>query len=108
MTAEQAAQYLGITKQSVLNMAHAGKLLSWRAEKQGAFRFPAWQFHDGGRLPGLENVLSALGKESGLDDWGRIGFFLQNHALLNNRRPLDLLRSNKPELVLTAAAAYVE
>jgi len=108
VSAEQAAQYLGVTKQSILNMAHAGKLLSWRAEKQGAFRFPAWQFHEGGRLPGLEDALVALGKESGLDDWGRIGFFLQSNGLLGNRRPIDLLRKNQLDAVLKAATAYVE
>src|SRR5437868_9348721 len=44
MSADEAARYLGVSKQSVLNMYHAGKVLAWRTEKQGAFRFPVWQF----------------------------------------------------------------
>src|SRR5207248_294691 len=82
MSAEEAARYLGFTKQSVLNMYHAGKLLGWRSEKQGAVRFPIWQFADGGRLPGLPAVLAKLNQGNLLDDWGTIGFFLQTHAIL--------------------------
>ena len=59
MSADETARYLGITKQSVLNLYHSGKLLGWRTEKQGAVRFPVWQFSEGRRLPGLEKVLAA-------------------------------------------------
>ena len=52
MSADETARYLGVTKQSVLNMYHAGKLLAWRTEKQGAFRFPVWQFDEHRRLGG--------------------------------------------------------
>jgi hypothetical protein len=81
--------------------------LAWRTEKQGAFRFPAWQFAEGRRLPGLEEVLAKLNTGEVLDDWGKIGFFLQAHGMLADRRPLDLLRENKVEPVLKAAEAYV-
>jgi hypothetical protein len=108
MSADETARYLGVTKQSVLNLYHAGKLLAWKIDKQGAFRFPVWQFADYSRIPGLEVVLARLDEAKVLDDWGKIGFFLQNHGILQNRRPLDLLRENKMELVLKAADAYVE
>lgn len=108
MSADETARYLGMTKQSVLNMYHAGKLLAWKTEKQGAFRFPIWQFEDHRRLTGIEDVLARLNEAQVLDDWGKIGFFLQHHNLLNNRRPLELLRENKLDLVLKAAEAYVE
>jgi len=107
ISADEAAQILGMTKQSVLNLYHAGKVLAWRTEKQGAFRFPAWQFAEGRRLPGLEEVLAKLNTGEVLDDWGKIGFFLQAHGMLADRRPLDLLRENKVEPVLKAAEAYV-
>lgn len=107
LSADEAAQRLGMTKQSVLNLYHAGKVLAWRTEKQGAFRFPAWQFSEGGRLPGLELVLAKLSAGELLDDWGKIGFFLQSHGSLGGRRPLDLLRENKLESVLKAAESYV-
>src|SRR5947208_7015999 len=77
MSADETARYLGITKQSVLNLYHSGKLLGWRTEKQGAVRFPVWQFSEGRRLPGLEKVLAKLAGSGVLDDWGKVGCFLQ-------------------------------
>jgi hypothetical protein len=107
-SADETARYLGITKQSVLNLYHGGKVLAWRTEKQGAVRFPVWQFAEHRRLPGLEAVLAKLNASPILDDWGKVGFFLQTHGLLNERRPLDLLRQNKLDEVLRAAEAYGE
>jgi hypothetical protein len=108
MSAEETARLLGMVKQSVLNLYHQGKLLGWRSEKQGAVRFPVWQFRDGGRFPGLDQVLAKLSDAGILDDWGKIGFFLQQHRLSRSRRPLDLLRENKLDRVLRIAEAYVE
>jgi hypothetical protein len=108
MSADEAARHLGVTKQSVLNMYHADTLLGWRTEKQGAVRFPTWQFSEHRRLPGLQEVLAKLNEAQILDDWAKIGFFLQTHSILNDRRPLDLLREKNLELVLKAAEAYVQ
>jgi hypothetical protein len=108
MSAEETARQLGVTKQSVLNLYHAGELLAWRTEKQGALRFPVWQFAGNRRLPGLKDVLARLNAGGGMEDWGKIGFFLQTHGILGNRRPLDLIRENKLDPVLKAADAYVE
>src|SRR5436190_13759343 len=33
MSADETARYLAITKQSVLNLYHAGKLLGWKTQK---------------------------------------------------------------------------
>ena len=108
MFADETGRLLGMTKQSVLNLYHAGKLLGWRTEKQRAIRFPVWQFVENRRLVGLEEVLAKLNAGGVLDDWGRIGFFLQSHGVVDNQRPLDLLRQNRLDLVLKAAEAYVE
>lgn len=107
-SAEEAARRLNLTKQSVLNLYHAGKLLAWKIAKQGAFRFPVWQFVEGDRLPGVEAVLAIMNAAGILDDWGKIGFFLQTHSSLGDRRPLDLLRENKLDSVLRAARTYVQ
>jgi hypothetical protein len=106
-SAEEAARQLGTSKQSVINLYHAGKVLAWRTEKQGALRFPVWQFDEDRRLPGLEAVLGALSAGDVLDDWGKIGFFLQNQEALEDRRPLDLLREKRLDLVMKAAHGYV-
>jgi hypothetical protein len=107
-SADETARHLGVTKQSVLNMYHADTLLGWRTEKQGAVRFPVWQFSEHRRLLGLQEVLAKLNEAQILDDWGKIGFFLQTHSILNNRRALDLLREKKLESVLKAVEAYVQ
>jgi hypothetical protein len=108
LSADETAHYLGISKQAAIGQYHAGKLLAWKTEKQGALRFPVWQFVDHRRLTGLPEVLEKLNASAMLDDWGKVGFFLQTNGKLNNRRPLDLLRENKLDLVLRAAEAYVE
>ena len=108
LSADETARLLGMTKQSVLNWYHAGRVLGWRTEKQGAVRFPVWQFIENRPLPGLNEVLARLNAGKVLDDWGKLGFFLQTHGLLDNRRPLDLLRENRLDLVLKSAEAYVE
>src|SRR5437867_4121924 len=71
MSADETARYLGVSKQSVLNLYRSGKALAWRTEKQGALRFPAWQFSEGRRLPGLADVLARLNANKVLDDWGK-------------------------------------
>jgi hypothetical protein len=106
LSTEETARLLGVTKQSILNMYHAGKLLAWRSERQSALRFPAWQLEGGRRLPGLDKAIAELNKNSALDDWAKIGFFLQSHSVSNDRRPLDLLREGDLETVLLAAQAY--
>ncbi len=108
MSADEAARYLGMSKQSVLNLYHTGKVLAWRTEKQGALRFPVWQFAEHRRLAGLAEILTKLSEPGVLDDWGKIGFFLQTHGMLDDRRALDLLRDNKLDLVLKAAEAYAQ
>ena len=108
MSAEETARYLRITKQSVLNLYHSAKLVGWRTEKQGAVRFPVWQFHEHARLAGLEKVLAKLNESNMLDDWAKVGFFLQTHGVLKNRRALDVLRSHDVDSVLRAAEAYGE
>jgi len=108
MSAEEVACLLGMAKQSALNRYHQGRLLGWRSGNQGAVRFPVWQFHNGGMLPGIEQVLATLKAGNILDDWGKVGFFLQPHRLSESRRPLDLLRENKFEQVLRIAEAYIE
>jgi hypothetical protein len=43
-----------------------------------------------------------------LDDWGKIGLFLQQHRVSGSQRPIDLLRENEVEKVLKIADGYVE
>ena len=77
-------------------------------ERPGAVRFPIWQFSESRVLPGLQDVLEILNRDSRLDDWGKVLFFLHTSSRLGGRRPLDLLREKKLPEVLLAAEAYAE
>ena len=108
VSSEEAGHLLGISKTAVLKRLQAGRLLGWRSERQGAVRFPIWQFSDGRVLPGLQEVLEILNRDERLDDWGKVLFFLHSSSRLGGRRPLDLLREKKLREVLLVAGAYAE
>jgi len=109
LSSDQAAQFLGISKTAVLKRLAAGRLVAWREERLQAARFPCWQFDERGRvLAGVPEALERLGKDEGLDAWGKILFFLQTQSSLNGKRPLDLLRQGKVKEVCLAAQAYAE
>lgn len=108
ISAEQAARVLGISKTAVIERYKKGQLLGWREARQGAIRFPVWQFDAGGVLKGLTEVLGILSKVPSIDDWGRIMFFLNQRNSLGGKRPLDELRRGKVQLVKRLAWADVE
>ncbi len=109
LTAEEARLVLGgLSKEAVLKRYRKGHLLGWREVRQNAVRFPAWQFIHGNVIPGLAEVLLVLGQNGTLDDWGKIGFFLNRRSSLKNERPLDYLRRGDLEPVKRAALAYME
>ena len=107
MSVHEVARRLKVSKQAVAKLYHGGKVLAWQSQKKGALHFPSWQFAQGKRFDGLEEVLIKLNEAQILDDWGKIGFFLQNHGILAGRRPVDLLREHRLELVMKAVEAYV-
>ena len=105
-TVEQVAGILGIAPQTVVKWHNSGKLLALTFGRRGP-RFPGWQFDLGKAavLPGLEQVLAALGKH---DAWMQNVFFLSANSQLNDRRPLDLLKEGQFELVLHAARSFLQ
>jgi hypothetical protein len=106
LSAEEAARELGISKAAISARYRKGKLIGWHDERQGAVRFPVWQFKDGELLDGLEEVLIALNAGNLLDDIGRMLFFLANHGYLGGERPLDCLRAGDVNKALRAAEGY--
>jgi hypothetical protein len=108
ISAEDAGRVLGISKPAALERYKKGQLVGWRETRQGAVRFPIWQFADGRPLEGLPEVLAILAKAQGIDEWGRILFFLNRRNSLNGKRPLDLLRQSKVSAVKRLAWADVE
>ena len=101
---DELASALRISRQAVDKRRRAGKLL---ALPRGGHRwvFPAWQVARGRTVPGLEEVLAALG---GRDPWSQLIFFLAPDRLLNNRSPLQALRGGDLAAVVRAAEGYGE
>ncbi len=108
LSAEEAGRLLGLVKQAVIDRYNKGRLLGWR-EKQGAIRFPVWQFREDGHvLGGLPEALGVLAQNKRLDDWAKVLFFVNPRDSLKNQRPLDLLRKGEAEHVIELARAQVE
>lgn len=101
---DELASALRISRQAVDKRRRAGKLL---ALPRGGHRwvFPAWQVARGRTVPGLEEVLSALG---GRDPWSQLIFFLTPDRPLGNRSPLQVLRAGDRAAVVRAAERYGE
>ncbi|WP_367875048.1 hypothetical protein [Luteolibacter sp. Populi] len=108
LSADAAAELLGISKAAVLKRYQKGQLIGWREAKQNAVRFPVWQFQDDNLLPGLSEVLELFRTAPWLDDWARVVFFLSPLSSMKGKRPLDLLREGDLRGVLSAAQANLE
>ncbi len=107
ISADQARRFLAdVSKTTILDHYRKGKVLAFKEGR--AFRFPVWQFAEGGGLlPGFGAVLEILHCSPFLSDWGRVNFFLTPRESLEGKRPLDLLRTGKPKPVIGAAHADV-
>lgn len=101
---DEIVRLTGKSKKSLVNLHRSGRLIGWLNDE--ILHFPVWQFTRKRPLRGLGKVLKVLTDGDVLDEWGKLGFFLLNHGLLDERRPLDLLRKNKLKPVLRAAEAY--
>lgn len=93
------AAMLGISRQAVDKRRKAGALIALELGRRG-YGYPAWQVHQGRSLPGLSRVISALPDDTPLM---RMAFLLGPNSWLDERRPLDLLRSGEVEPVIAAA-----
>jgi hypothetical protein len=104
LTGAQAAAHLGISRQMVDKRRHAGRLLAISTGRHG-YRYPIWQFHESGTLPGLEDVLKVLAPH---DSWMQVAFFVNKNERLRGRTPIDALKAGKLENVLDAAVVLGE
>jgi hypothetical protein len=104
LRSEEVAQLLGISRQAVDKRRSKGQLLAVLLGKRGYF-YPLWQFKDGGVLPGLDSVLTALAK---FDHWTQLMFIKTGDLRLDNLTPLECLVAGNIDAVITAAACYGE
>lgn len=100
----EAAHRLGLTRQGVDRRRRAGRLIGLTMGRRG-YAYPVWQFGEIGTLPGLEQVLAALGE---LGSWSQVSWFISPNARLEGSSPLSRLRAGEIEPVVAAARAYGE
>jgi hypothetical protein len=106
VTAPQAAELLGVSRQMPLNRVRDRTLLG--VLDRGAYRFPIWQFDaqgEDGVLPGLPKVLDALEPQP---PFAKLVWLRRPNLTLEGREPLDLLRAREIELLLDVAHAAAE
>lgn len=104
MSSEEVGKMLRLTRQAIDKRRINRKLIAIPQGQRG-FGYPVCQFTPNGPLPGLDQMLSALGRE---DAWMQLLFLLTPNSRLFDRSPLDLLRTGKPAAVITAARTFGE
>jgi len=102
LTSEEVAQLLHITRQAVDKRRSKGQLLGVSLGRRG-YLYPAWQFHSGQVLPGLERVLAAL---KDYDPWTQLMFLKTGDVRLDGATPLERLQAGDIDAVVWAAECY--
>jgi len=93
-----AAKKLGIVRNTVYSMIRSKTLVAF-PDSLGRPCIPVWQFNEEGRvLPGVSECLKVLDGP----EWANMRFFLAKRSDLG-KSPLELLRENKIEEVVTLA-----
>jgi hypothetical protein len=102
VTAGQAAEALGISKQAVHKRLQSGTLFGIMSK--GEFRIPAWQIREGEVVPGISEVLRNLDTT----EWGKMLFFHSENMQLEGHRPMDLILGGDVKAVAAVAALFGE
>lgn len=106
LTAPQAAELLGVSRQTPLNRVKDNTLLA--VLDRGAYRFPVWQFDprgENGVLSGLSDVLDALEPQQ---PFAKLVWLRRSNPTLEGREPVELLRDREIEPVVDAAHGAAE
>lgn len=98
------AKRAGISRETVRKYREKGKLIAWQKDSRN-LRYPAWQAHQGGLLPGLAAVLEVLAPHQ-MTPLALVDYFLSESEELDGARPLDLLRENRTAEVVAHAGRY--
>jgi hypothetical protein len=102
ISAEEAAELHGLSRQGVDYLRKTKAILAWR-HANGKWNYPLWQFDSGRIRPGIRECLKNLATD---DPWGQMIFFLSPRDSLNGNRPLDLIFSKEIEAAISAARRH--
>ena len=95
---QQLADHLGISVPGLTKKRDRGQVF-WLPVGEG-YVYPAFQVGSDGLLPGVREVLAALGDP---DPWVRVNFMLTGDARLGGARPIDVLHAGQVDAVVRAA-----
>ena len=99
------AERLGVkAHETVRNYCEKGWIFAWEKDARN-LRYPVWQIHKGALLPGLAEVLAVLDARA-RSPFAIANYFLSESEELGNKRPLDLLRSQRVDEVVAHAKRY--
>jgi hypothetical protein len=102
-TAGHVARHLGISRQAVDERRRTNGLLA--VETGDDYLYPCAQFTESGVLPGLAEVLQAIGSESG---WTRLSVLLGETLIGPEQSVLEAVRAGDLAAALYAASAWGE
>ncbi len=96
-----AAHLLRTTEAAVRRRWRQYRLMAW--QKGNRMFYPKWQFSGRGMLAGIEEVLQVFRSH---DQWRLMLYFLSKRHSLQQKRPLDLLRTGRVAEVLEHAKLH--
>ena len=106
LAAPWLAVRLGIDPARIDAMRRDGELIAVRDPGSIEWRYPAWQFHEGGVRPGIARIVAAA-REGGLDDPKLYELLMSPRGLheVGRRRLVDLLLEGPVDDVVSALRA---
>lgn len=105
LTAPTVQALLGIDQNTLMAWREDKRLLGVWHETNTAWLYPDFQFDQNGLIEHMPRILAVFDKYYShvwKDTWGIVEWFLSPHALLDDRRPMDLMATS-PQFVLRAA-----
>lgn len=98
---------LGNSAQAAAVLRKAGRLLGVWVPAERGYRHPDCQFHEGAILPIIQPLLKLLPPGNG-SGWSRAEWLYSPHALLNERRPAEVLATDPNRVLVAAQREYGE
>lgn len=102
MTATNAAEILGVTKEAVRKRVRGGTLIGMKVGARLAI--PSVQFADRAVVPGLSAVLSAMSIHN---PWMRLEWLLAPEPRLDDQTPIGVLKAGNDQERVVGAARMV-
>lgn len=104
-TGTELEELFGLTPANLHKRREEHRIVWWKDAKN-RFHYPKWQFNYAGAL--RSGVQEVLGIFRSSDEWRVMRYFLTPWHQLDDRTPLELLRTGEKEKVISHARAHGE